>query len=196
MAAIEVEKVAKAFRRLGWIGVWVQGVLATIPLFMLVYILYGRASGTKDTFDFNDYLAFTGLAVLVFTTFWSYRYVRVGLRMAEPGRRPPKAAIARILGVGIWASAVGIVLSLALLFYEVIRLLFLFMKAPQGGVPVIRTEVDNRTAWVSAIDAVSLLAELCTLAGELAILAFSLWLLYRTSQLADDYHQSMVAEGE
>ena len=194
MESIDPGKVANAFRRLGWIGLFIQAILATIPLFMLAYILHGRATGTKDTFDLNDYLAFTGLAMLLFTTVWSYRYVHIGRRMTTLKRRPSKPAIVRTLGVGIWASAIGIALSLMLLFYEVFRLLFLFMKAPQGGVPVIRTEADQRTAWVSAIDAVSLLAELCTLAGELAILAFTLWLLYRTSQLADDYDQSQGTE--
>jgi hypothetical protein len=86
--------------------------------------------------------------------------------------------VAKTLRVGIWASCVGIVVSMLLLIAEVLRLLFLFLKTPQAGVPVIQTQAENRSAWVSAIDVVSLLAEICTLVGELLVVAFTLWLLF------------------
>ena len=73
-------------------------------------------------------------------------------------------------------------MSVLLLVIEVVRLLFLFLKAPQAGVPVIRTETDQRTAWVSAIDVVSLLADLCTLIGELVVIGITLWLLFRITR--------------
>jgi hypothetical protein len=76
------------------------------------------------------------------------------------------------------------------LFIEVIRLLVLFLQAPQGGVPVFRAQPDDRMEWVSALDAVSLLAELCTLAGELLVLGISLWLLFRVTQLGEGYDES------
>jgi hypothetical protein len=69
-----------------------------------------------------------------------------------------------------------------LMLVEVVRLLILFLKAPQGGVPVMRTDIESRTAWVSAIDVVTLLAELCTLIGELVILGFTLWLLFAVTR--------------
>jgi hypothetical protein len=74
-----------------------------------------------------------------------------------------------------------------LLFIEVIRLLVLFLRTPQAGVPVLQTQAEDRLMWVSAIDAVSLLAELCTLTGELLVLGLSLWLLFRVTAHADDY---------
>ena len=85
----------------------------------------------------------------------------------------------------LWASCLGIAFSLLTLFIEVIRLLILFLKAPQGGVPVIRTELDSRTQWVSAMDAAGLLAEVCTLAGEFLLLGLTLWLLFRVTRAAD-----------
>jgi hypothetical protein len=109
--------------------------------------------------------------------------------MNDADRRPPRDSIVKILWVGLWASGLGIAVSMLSLFIEVIRLLMLFMQAPQGGVPVFQTQPENRTAWVSAIDAVSLLAELCTLAGELVVLGFTLWLLFTTTQFASDYDE-------
>jgi hypothetical protein len=46
----------------------------------------------------------------------------------------------------------------------------------------MRTEIDGRTEWVSAMDVVTLLAELCTLVGELVILGFTLYLLFAVSR--------------
>jgi hypothetical protein len=182
MAMTEAERLAKTFRRLGWAGVWIQAALAIIPLAMLAYILLGKATGARPTWGFMDYLALGGLAILGFTTFWSYCYTRLAQRIADPARLPTHAAVTRTLWVGLWASCAGIAISLLLLVVEVVRLLILFLKAPQAGVPIMRTELESRDAWVSSIDVVTLLAELCTLIGELAVLGFTLWLLFAVTR--------------
>jgi hypothetical protein len=160
-----------------------------MPIFMLCYVVFRKATGARASFDFTDYLAFFGIAILVFTTLWSYGYTRLARRISDPARRPSRGAITRNLWIGLWASIFGIVISMLLLFIEVIRLLILFLQAPQGGVPVFQTQPNDRTAWVSALDAVSLLAELCTLAGELLVLGISLWLLFRVVQLGGGYEE-------
>ncbi len=182
MAQLATAKLAKTFTRLGWIGFWMQVALATVPLFMLGYFLWGQATGNTIRLGFTDYLALIGLGVLGFTTLWSLRYAQLGKKLVTPNRQPSRTKLIGVLWTGLVASAIGVVLSLLLMLFEVVRLLFLFMKAPQGGVPVMRTEVDLRTDWVSAIDVVSLLAELCTLTGELVVMGFTLWLMYRVSQ--------------
>lgn len=195
MAADMTQRLANCFRKLGWLGVWVQALLAIIPLGMFAYVLFGKATGARPTLGVADYLALGGLVILAFTTFWSYRYTRLAARMTDPNRAPRLTAINRTLWVGLWASCVGIVVSMLLLFFEVVRLLVLFLKAPQAGVPVMRTEIDSRTAWVSAIDVVSLLAELCTLMGELAVLGFTLYLLFAVARHSGLIGQSSAAEG-
>jgi hypothetical protein len=198
MTVTGAERTARSFARLGWAGVYIQLALMVPPVFMLGYVLFGKATGTRETLDFTEYLAFISLAILAFTTFWSYRYTRLAKRMNDPDRRPPRDSVVKTLWVGLWASGLGIAVSMLSLFIEVIRLLMLFLQAPQGGVPVFQTQPDNRTAWVSAIDAVSLLAELCTLAGELAILGLTLWLMFKFTQFASDYDEPAepVAEAE
>jgi len=183
MAEITYERLAKSFSRLGWIGFWAQLILAIIPICMFVYVLWGNATSESVGLGVMGYLALIGLAVLGFTTFWSYRYAAVSKRIADPDRRPQNSYLTGMLWIGLWAGLLGIAISLLLMFYEVFRLLFLFLSAPQGGVPVIQTQVDNRASWVSALDVVSLLAELCTLTGELLVLGLTLYLLLRVSQL-------------
>ena len=110
--------------------------------------------------------------------------------MADAARRPARRSVVNVLWVGLGASALGIVVSMMLLIAEVVRLLILVLATPQAGVPVIQTATDSRAAWVSAIDVVSLLADVSTLGGELVILGFTLWLLFRFSRVAADYDQA------
>ncbi|MGH7785303.1 MAG: DUF3611 family protein [Candidatus Binatia bacterium] len=190
MAGVGVEKIARDFYWFGWVGVGVQAILAFIPLLMFAWALFGTALGSRPTLAPTDHLALVGLAILVFTTFWSYRYTRLAARMADPARRPPRRAVVRTLWVGLCASGLGMAVSLLLLIVEVARLMILVLMTPQAGVPVIQTQTDSHAAWVSAIDVVSLLADVSTLAGELVILGLTLWLLFRVSQAAADYDQA------
>jgi hypothetical protein len=190
MSATRTQKIARDFSRFGWIAVVIQALLAIIPILLLCYVLFGKVVGNDVVWSVTDYLAIMGLVILAFTTFWAYRYTRLAKRIADPAARPPRASLVRTLWIGLWASSLGILVSLVLLFVEVIRLLVLFLRAPQAGVPVFQTQAEDRLRWVSAIDAVSLLAELCTLTGELLVLGLTLWLLFRVTTWADDYDQS------
>jgi hypothetical protein len=55
------------------------------------------------------------------------------------------------------------------------------LRAPQAGIPVIQTTSGGPASWVSAADIAGLMALLLTMFVEVAVLAFSLWLLYRTT---------------
>jgi hypothetical protein len=184
-------RIGRAFARVGWTGLCLQGVLIILPLLMLGYVIFGKVAGVREPLDFTEYLAFVGLLILAFTTFWSFYYTRVARRIKDPARRPTWDSISKILWIGLWASCLGIVVSLLSLFIEVTRLLILFLKAPQAGVPVMRTELETPTEWVSALDAVGLLAEVCTLAGEFLLLGLTLWLLFKITWDCDYQRASM-----
>ena len=190
MAGTKTDSIARQLYRLGWAGVCVQLILLLGALVMFGWVSLGGVPGARPVMSRTDYLALVGLAILVFTTFWSYRYTRLGRRVADPGRRPPHRAVVNTLWVGQWASALGIALSTLLLVIEVVRLMILVMKAPQAGVPVVQMQAESRAAWVSAIDVVSLLADVTTLAAELTVLGFTLWLLFRVSRAAEDYESA------
>ena len=193
MSATSTQKFARDFSRFGWTAVCIQSVLAVIPILLLCYVLFGKVVGNDVAWSVTDYLAILGLGILAFTTYWAFHYTRIAQRIADPARRPPRSKLIRTLWIGLWASSLGILVSLVLLFVEVIRLLILFLRAPQAGVPVFQTQAEDRLRWVSAIDAVSLLAELCTLTGELLVLGLTLWLLFRVTTWADDYDQSLAS---
>jgi hypothetical protein len=128
-----------------------------------------------------------GFAILAFTIVWCYRYTRLGRRMAAPTKRPPKASVIRTLWIGVVASGLGILFSMLLMVFEVGRLLFVFLGAPQGGAPVVQVDKSDPGRWVSAIDMVKILADLSVLSAELIVLAITLWLLFRITQFEKAY---------
>ncbi|HEY6754573.1 MAG TPA: DUF3611 family protein [Pseudolabrys sp.] len=177
------DSLAQAFSRLGWLGFWMQVAIGAIPLALIVYALaFGRnpAPGTRAGFPLIEYLSIASLLVLAFTAFWFFRYTRLAVRIADPGRRPSEDAVQQTVWTGVKASTIGIVFSMLVMFFEVAQLLIYFLRAPQAGIPVVQT-TGGPASWVSAADIASLMALLLTMFVEVVVLAFSLWLLFRTT---------------
>jgi hypothetical protein len=178
------DSLARAFSRLGWLGLWIQVAIGSIPLLLIIYsIVFGHSTdaGTRSRLLLIEYLTFASLLVLVFNTVWSYRYTRLAARIADSTRRPTDSVVQRTAWIGVAASALGIVFSMFVMLFEVAHLLIYFLRAPQAGVPVIQTTGGGRATWVSAADVLNLLALIFIMFGELAVLIFSLWLLFRTT---------------
>jgi hypothetical protein len=62
-------------------------------------------------------------------------------------------------------------------------LLFVLLDAPQGGVPIVQTDL-SAGSWISAVDMLSLLALNFTVTAEVVVLGLSLLLLWRVSTAA------------
>jgi hypothetical protein len=188
---------ARAFSRLGWTGFWFQLVFGSIPIIVTVYYLtFSRsASIPRSGFPFIEYLTIANLLILVFTTFWSYRYTRLARQMLDPERRPSESSVIGTVWTGVVASTIGMLFSMIVLLVEVANLLFYFLKAPQAGMPVIQTSGTEAVHWVSSVDMVSLMALVLTLFSELIVLVFSLWLLFRTTLGSPEFPQPTTADG-
>ena len=178
------ERLAKQFSRLGWIGFWIQAALLAVPIILLVYVLFVSSpeSAQRRGIDLSNYLSFGSLLVMVFTTFWFYRYTRLGKRIADPELRPPQSSALRTLWIGLWAGCLGIFFSMLLLLSAVGRMLFVLMANPQTGMQIAQGLGTDPTKSLSAMDAVSLTSLLFLLTAELLVLTFSLWLLFRTTR--------------
>ena len=178
------DRLAKQFSRLGWIGFWIQAALLAVPIALLVYILFVSSpeSAQRRGIDLSNYLSFGSLLVMVFTTFWFYRYTRLGKRIADPELRPPQSSALRTLWIGLWAGCLGIFFSMLLLLSAVGRMLFVLMANPQTGMQIAQGLGTDPTKSLSAMDAVSLTSLLFLLTAELLVLTLSLWLLFRTTR--------------
>lgn len=178
------EKLAKHFSRLGWIGFWTQLALLCIPVFLLVYVLLLSTpdSAQQRGIDLGNYLSNGSLLVMLFTTLWFYSYTRLAERIVDPELRPPLAFVLRRLWIGLWASCLGILFSMTLMFDAVGRLLFVLLATPQTGIPFASAVGGDPAGTLSAIDAISLMTLLIILSAELIVLGFGLWLLFRVNR--------------
>ena len=181
---------AKSFLRVGWMGFWAQIAIGFVPAILTIYaiaISRNATVGTRGGFALVDVLTATGLLVLAFTTFWFYRYTRLGGRIADTQERPPLSVARQAAWTGVTASTLGIVFSMLVLLIEVAQLLIYFLRAPQVGIPTVQTTGGGAASWLSASDIVSLLILNLTLLVEFAVLAMSLWLLFRCMSVSDEY---------
>jgi hypothetical protein len=178
------ESLARQFSRLGWIGFWIQIVLVSIPILLLMYVLFVSSpeSAQRKGIDLSNYSSYGSLLVMLFTTLWFFRYTRMAKRIADPGLRLPRSSVMRTLWVGVGAGCLGILFSLLLMINTVGRLLFVLMATPQTGIPITQALGGDPAATLSALDAVSLAALLFTLTAELIVLALSLWLLFQVTR--------------
>lgn len=178
------QSLAKHFSRLGWIGFWMQLAMIMIPIVLLIYVLFFSSpqSAQRRGIDLSNYMSYGGLLVMLFTTFWFYRYTRLAKRIAEPELRPPQASLIRALWIGLWASCVGIVFSMLLMMNAVWRMLMILLATPQTGLAITAPMGGDPVTTLSALDAISMTALLAILAAELILLTFSLWLLFRVTR--------------
>lgn len=168
------EALGRRFRNIGRLGFWAQVILAIAPLLIGAGAFFMSDSVNPPGARFNvlGMLAIASLLVLVFTTFWFRRYMHIADRI---GGMSPRS-LRRTVWTGLTASSTGIALSIIVLVFEVTYMLFLFLEAPQGGVPVLQTSVEA-ASWVSAIHMLSVLALVLTIAAEIIALVLGLILL-------------------
>jgi Protein of unknown function (DUF3611) len=177
------ESIGQQFAVLGKVGFFIQLALLAVPVLLTVYLLLlGRSNqGSGTGIDFGNYISFGSLLVMIFTTYWFFRYIRLGQRMKDPARYPPKSAAVTALWIGLGAGCLGIVFSMLLLLGAAWRILFVLLTNPQSGMLIAPTLGTNPTYSLSAIDAVSLTLLIISLGAELMVLGISLWLLFQVT---------------
>jgi hypothetical protein len=177
------KSLAGAFTRLGWAGFWLQLVFGSLPMLVLAYYLAfsRREPETASGFGIPEYLTIINLLILIFTTYWSYRYTWIGWRIRSSEQAPSESHLIGAVWTGVVATTVGMLFSMIAILIDAANLLFYFLKAPQAGIPVIQTGGVEATHWVSSVDMISLMALVLFLFAELIVLIFSLWLLFRTT---------------
>ena len=182
---------AGAFSRLGWAGFWLQVVFGSLPIIVVAYYLaFSRSDAdSRGGFGFVGYLTIINLLILLFTTYWSYRYTRIGRKIRDPERSPSESSLIGAVWTGVVASTAGMLFSMIVILIEGAKLLFFFLKSPQAGIPVIQTSGVQAEHWVSSIDMLSLMALILILFAELIVLVFNLWLLFRLTLGSPEFPQ-------
>lgn len=110
----KVEGLANTFRRLGRLGFWMQVVLGSFPVVLMLYIFLFTGSlsvsGTRAGLPLVEYLTVLNLLVLLFTTLWFY------LLAAPQGGIPAiQTTPGTTGGAASWVSTVDVASLMALL---------------------------------------------------------------------------------
>ncbi|MFB1490551.1 DUF3611 family protein, partial [Thiocapsa sp. C4-3m] len=97
---------ARSFLRLGWTGFWIQIVVGAIPIILMSYtfVFAQSPTGPRAGLPIVEYLTMGSLTILVFTTFWFYRYTRIAKQIAGPDPSPSEEDLAGTVWVGLVAS--------------------------------------------------------------------------------------------
>jgi hypothetical protein len=175
------EHLGDQFSSLGRIGLYVQLVLLAGPFLLAVYLLFfGRTAQPGMTrIDFSSYISLGSFLIMAFTTYWFYRYTRVGKQLHQPERFPSRSSVITTTWVGFWAGWLGIIFSMLLLLAAAWRMMFVLILNPQSGLIVAPNPATNPGYSLSAIDAISLTWLVVSLAAELMVLGLTLWLLFK-----------------
>jgi hypothetical protein len=174
---------AAQLQSLGGVGFFLQIALLIVPILFAVYLLMrSRADPAGLTgMGVRNLISLASALVMLFTTYWFYRYMRLGRRMRDRGDATPQSRVISMLWIGFWAGFAGIVLSMLLLLGSAGRMLFVLLANPQTGMLVAPQLGANPAYSLSAIDAVSLTSNIVNLGAELLVLGLTLWLLFRAT---------------
>jgi hypothetical protein len=180
-----VLQIAAAFRRLGWIGFWLQALLGFIPFVILIFVLFFNPNG--GGFDLKVILAYGCLLALVFTIYWCYRYTRLANKLENSKLRPSKEEVTRSLWIGLLANVGGMSCAVLVAIWLVGTLLFKMLSLPQGATTIAPTRGSEGTVIspgqiVVPNDLIAMQAMVITVAAELIGIIVALLLLYRVSQ--------------
>src|SRR5262245_54925966 len=96
----------------------------------------GRAATWAGPWCFGvpEYLTIINLLILIFTTYWSYRYTRIGRRIRSSEQAPSESHLIGTVWTGVVATTAGMLFSMISILIDAANLLFFFLKAPQAGI--------------------------------------------------------------
>ena len=174
----KTKRLARSFLVFGWAGFGLQ--LSIVALSVLLLLFAGSGSLVNPVSvgtEFGIFWANCGIVVLVFTAFLSFYFTRAGKKLASASRtNTPYSLVApiRLLRLGILASLVGLVLALLGAGLSINVFISKVVSQPPG------IAITDPEKIIRALDVFVLLANFTVIAGHVAAITISLWLLRRT----------------
>ena len=176
LASPKIQKIARVFRTLGWLSLWVQLGLA----FASILILLFTASGRKFSPD-----ASTGIGIGIFwsacsflalcvTILVAFRYTRIAkglLREADAPLPPGKAKTIQLLRFAVILGFIGILLGLFGAGSSLAVLIAKTVSQPPG------MAITNPNRIVRALDVFVVVANFNLITAHFVGTTSSMWLL-------------------
>ena len=186
---LDLQLIAAALRRMSWIRLWAQVVLAVVVVGVLLFNnIGGQISARADrALGLGPGLSMTTLSffVLLWSIWQSGLVIRCGRALASPVR-PSKGETSRLIRRGVLADLIG--LTLAYVGYQALAGSLFFQASMQAGFAfggVMTTPGGRITNYpITSLEMLSVLANTQVLFAHLIGVLFSLWLLQRVHRRA------------
>jgi hypothetical protein len=184
---LDLQRMAAALRRMGWVRFWVQLALGVVVVGVLIFNNIGgqMAANSSRALGLGPGLSLTTLSflLLLWSLWQSWLVVGCGRALASPAR-PSKGETSRLVKRGVLADLIG--LTLAAVGYQALAG-SLFVQASQqvpgffGAQMQAAPGSGGRVVGlpITSIEMLSVLSNTQVLFAHLIGLCFSLWLLQR-----------------
>lgn len=182
--------ITDAFHYLGWVGFWLQIVLAFIPISVLLFALFvfkTSAQGIGTVIELV--LAYGCLLSLGFSIFWSFRYSQLGRPLATTTRSFSLKKITKTLWLGVTVNLSCMVITVLVAIGAIGTMLFRVLTLPPGAIPIFDQRQGlnlNSSQWIVPLDVVWLQTLINTIAAQLVGVVISLLLVYRVNQVRNN----------
>jgi len=184
---LDLQLISAALRRMAWIRLWAQVVMAVVVLGVLLFNNIGGrlAANSARALGLGPGLSLTTLAffLLLWSIWQSGLLIRCGRALASPAR-PSKGETARLIKRGALADLVGV--TLAVIGYQAMAG-SLFVQASQQVPGFFGAQIQQAPGAagrviglpITSIEMLSVLSNTQVLFAHLIGLWISLWLLQR-----------------
>ncbi|WP_008319129.1 DUF3611 family protein [Leptolyngbya sp. PCC 6406] len=178
-----VRRIASAFRWVGWVSFWCQGVLGIISSLVLIFAAATRSVRTEGAGNPGTgtglVLAVVGLVAVFVGAFWAFRYTRLArrLRSRDGAKRPKPRDAVQALKFGLFTGLGGMFVSLLGAEAIVGSLLAKALSQPQGA--AVFGAGANVTQFVQPLDIFVVQANTNILLAHFSGIVCTLW-LFRT----------------
>lgn len=180
VAKENLAKAANACRRYGWISFWTQLVLSTISAIILLFSL---AFTSQNSPSISLYLTLFGIIMGFLSTFWSFGYTRLSLKLktfmeASSVQSVPKIRRSDVINM-LEKGAIINVLGASATLLALQATIGLLVAKTLTSATVNPFMATNTTAWnpVLAFDVFNVQATTNALLSHFFSLVVSLWML-------------------
>jgi hypothetical protein len=175
-----VRRIAAQLRRVGWLGFWLQLVLAVVSTLIFLFATpFASAGASNPGTGGSLLLAVGGLLAVYVSTYWSFRYVSIGRKLKHPDLRPKKADTIKLIQWGLLCSILG--LGLSVMGAESIAGTLLG-KSLSLAQPFAVYSPDALSKIIQPLDIFIVLANTHTITAHFIGIVSSLWLLSKISK--------------
>jgi hypothetical protein len=175
-----VKKASAELRSIGWIGFWLQLILAVVSTLIFLFAIPAANMGVKNPGTGGSlFFAVCGLLALYVSIYWFFNYVSIGRKLKNPDLRPKKADTIKAIRWGLIISSIG--MGLTILGAESISGTLLG-KSLAIAQPFAVYSPDTLSKIIQPLDIFIVLGNTHTITAHFLGLLGSLWLLHRTTK--------------